>query len=54
MNQEVAVKWRMNATSKNGKEATAEGITTFKLNEAEKITEVKAYWDENKLKAQLM
>lgn len=54
VNQEVAVKWRMNVTSKNGKEATAEGITTFKVNESAKITEVKAYWDENQLKAQLM
>ncbi|CCQ61331.1 Probable ketosteroid isomerase [Crocosphaera watsonii] len=44
----------MIVVSKNSKEANAEGITTFKLNEAGKITEVKAYWDENTLKSQLM
>ncbi|MGB5772201.1 MAG: nuclear transport factor 2 family protein [Crocosphaera sp.] len=54
VNNEAAVKWKMTVISKNGKEANAEGITTFKLNEAGKITEVKAYWDENKLKSQLM
>ncbi len=54
VNNEVAVKWKMTVVSKNGKQANAEGITTFKLNEAEKITEVKAYWDENQLKSQLM
>ncbi len=54
VNNEAAVKWKMTVISKNGKQAKAEGITTFKLNEAGKITEVKAYWDENKLKSQLM
>ena len=54
VNNEAAVKWKMTVVSKNGKEANAEGITTFKLNEAGKISEVKAYWDENKLKSQLM
>ncbi len=54
VNNEAAVKWKMTVVSKNGKQANAEGITTFKLNEAEKITEVKAYWDENQLKSQLM
>ncbi|MEA5508436.1 nuclear transport factor 2 family protein [Crocosphaera sp. UHCC 0190] len=54
VNNEAAVKWKMTVISKNGKEATAEGITTFKLNEAGKITQVKAYWDENQLKSQLM
>lgn len=54
VNYEAAVKWKMIVVSKNNKEATAEGITTFKLNEAEKITEVKAYWDENTLKSKLM
>ncbi len=54
VNNEVAVKWKMTVVSKNGKQANAEGISTFKLNEAGKITEVKAYWDENQLKSQLM
>ncbi|GBF83326.1 ketosteroid isomerase [Aphanothece sacrum FPU3] len=54
VNNEAAVKWKMTVISKNGREATAEGITTFELNEADKITQVKAYWDENKLKAQLI
>ncbi|MGK7940259.1 MAG: nuclear transport factor 2 family protein [Crocosphaera sp.] len=54
VNNEVAVKWKMTVVSKNGKEANAEGITTFKLNEAGKIIEVKAYWDENMLKSQLI
>ncbi len=54
VNNEAAVKWKMTVVSKNGKEANAEGITTFQLNEAGKITEVKAYWDENMLKSQLI
>ncbi len=51
--QEAAVKWKMKVMAKNGRKATAEGITLFEINDHGKITQIKAYWDEAKFKSQL-
>lgn len=50
---EAAAKWTMRVVGKNGKQAEAEGISTFTLNEAGKIQTVFAYWDDATLMAQL-
>jgi ketosteroid isomerase-like protein len=49
----AAVKWTMQATGKNGKQATAEGISIFEIDESGKIQQVSSYWDDAALMAQL-
>ena len=49
----AAVKWTMRVSAKNGKNAQAEGISTFEINETGKIQKVRSYWDETKMQAQL-
>ena len=51
--QEAAVKWTMQVTAKNERQATAEGISVFEFNEQGKITLIQSYWDEASLKTQL-
>jgi ketosteroid isomerase-like protein len=51
---EVAVKWKMDIIAKNGRTANAEGIHTFEFNEDGKIKQLKSYWDEDAMKAQLI
>ena len=43
----------MTVVSKNGKTATAEGISLFTINEAGKIQQVRSYWDETTMMAKL-
>lgn len=50
---QAAVKWTMNVLAKNGKQASAEGISVFEINDEGKIGQVSAYWDEGKMMAQL-
>jgi hypothetical protein len=50
----AAVKWTMQITAKNNKTATAEGISTFEVNEQGKITKALSYWDETAMKAKLV
>lgn len=52
-NNEAAAKWTMKVVAKNGKTATAEGISLFTINEAGKIQQVRSYWDEVTMMAQL-
>lgn len=51
--KEVAVQWKMEVIAKNGRIANAEGIHTFEFNENGKIKQLKSYWDEAGMKAQL-
>ncbi len=50
---EATAKWTMTVVAKNGKTATAEGISLFTINEAGKIQQVRSYWDEATMMAQL-
>lgn len=50
----AAVKWTMNVTTKNGRTAKAEGISTFEINSQGKIQNLYSYWDEMGMKAQLI
>lgn len=49
----AAVKWTMNVVGKNGREATAEGISTFEFDLSGKIYRVVSYWDDKALMQQL-
>lgn len=49
----AAVKWTLNATGKNGKQATAEGISVFEINEDGKIQQLSSYWDDDAMMAQI-
>ncbi len=49
----AAVKWTMQASGKNGKQATAEGISIFEIHESGKIQQVASYWDDAAMMAQL-
>lgn len=49
----AAVKWTMRVQGKSGKHGTAEGISIFELNEANKIQRVASYWDDMALVAQI-
>lgn len=49
----AAVKWTLNATGKNGKQATAEGISVFEINEDGKIKQLFSYWDDDAMMAQI-
>jgi ketosteroid isomerase-like protein len=49
----AAVKWTLNATGKNGKQATAEGISVFDINEDGKIQQLSSYWDDDAMMAQI-
>ena len=51
---EAAVKWKMSVTARNGNTANAEGITVFIFNQEGKITETRAYWDDQKFLEQLV
>jgi ketosteroid isomerase-like protein len=42
----AAVKWTMQVVAKNGRNATAEGISVFEINDTGKIQKVSSYWDE--------
>ena len=44
----------MEVTAKNGKVAQAEGISIFQFNREGKIEQMKSYWDEAAMKAQLI
>jgi len=50
---QAAVKWTMKVVAKNDKNASAEGISIFEINEAGKIQKVSAYWDDAALRSQL-
>ncbi|MEC4987043.1 MAG: nuclear transport factor 2 family protein [Oscillatoria sp. PMC 1068.18] len=50
---EAAVKWTMTAIAKNGRQATAEGVSTFIFNKDGKIQKVSSYWDDAAAIAQL-
>ena len=50
---EAAVKWTMRVVGKKGKNAIAEGISVFQVNESGKIQQVSAYWDDAALMAKL-
>ncbi|MGB3207644.1 MAG: nuclear transport factor 2 family protein [Crinalium sp.] len=50
---QAAVKWTMKVVAKNDKNASAEGISIFEINEAGKIQKVSAYWDDVALRSQL-
>ncbi len=49
----AAVKWTMQAWGKQGKQAMAEGIGVFEIDQSGKIQQVSAYWDDAALMAQL-
>lgn len=49
----AAVKWKMQVVAKKGHSATAEGISTFEINQMGKIQTVLSYWDEAALMAKL-
>ncbi|MBW4574090.1 MAG: nuclear transport factor 2 family protein [Aphanothece sp. CMT-3BRIN-NPC111] len=49
----AAVKWTMRVVGRNGKNATTEGISVFEINDAGKIQQVSAYWNEAHLMSQL-
>jgi ketosteroid isomerase-like protein len=49
----AAVKWTMQAEGKQGKQATAEGISVFEIDQSGKIQQVSSYWDDAALMAQL-
>ena len=49
---EAAVKWSLHAVSKSQKEARAEGISIFVINESGLIEKVSAYWDDKAFMAQ--
>ncbi|NET85624.1 MAG: ketosteroid isomerase [Moorea sp. SIO1F2] len=49
----AAVKWRMQVSAKNGREATAEGISVFEINDDGKIQQVLSYWNEAEMMAKL-
>jgi len=51
---EAAVKWKMSVTARNGNTANAEGITVFIFNQEGKISETRAYWDDEKFLEQLV
>ena len=51
---EAAVKWKMSVTARNGNTANAEGITVFIFNQEGKITETRAYWDDQKFLEQFV
>lgn len=53
IDNEAAVKWTMKILAKNGKQARAQGISVFTINEAGKIQQVSSYWDEGTTMAQL-
>ena len=53
LGNEAAVKWTMEVVAKNGKQARAQGISVFNINEAGKIQQVSSYWDEKKMMSQL-
>lgn len=50
---EAAVQWQMSVIAKNGREGEAAGITVFTFDESGKISQLRAYWDDQKLMAQL-
>lgn len=49
----AAAKWTMRAIAKNGKTASAEGITVFEMNSEGLIQKLSSYWDEAAMLAQL-
>ncbi|MGQ4649389.1 nuclear transport factor 2 family protein [Lyngbya aestuarii] len=49
----AAVKWTMRVIAKNGKNAVAEGISTFEINDSGKIKKMSSYWHEGEMIAQL-
>ncbi|MEM1168406.1 MAG: nuclear transport factor 2 family protein [Cyanobacteria bacterium P01_H01_bin.35] len=49
----AAVKWKMQVVAKNGKEAVAEGISVFEINENGTIQKLSSYWDEAAMLAQI-
>ena len=51
--QGAAVKWTMQVVSKHDRQATAEGISIFEINDRGKIQTVSSYWDEAALMAKL-
>jgi steroid delta-isomerase len=50
---EVAVKWKGEGVSKNGKEVTFEGIDIFELNSDGLIQTLRAYWNPSEMMARL-
>ena len=50
---EAAAKWKMSVVAKNSKTASSDGISVFTINEAGKIQQVRSYWDEARMMAQL-
>jgi steroid Delta-isomerase len=42
---EIALKWQANGTGKNGQVVSFEGIDIWKLNQADKIQTLRAYWN---------
>ena len=49
----AAVKWTMQVTGKNGRQASTEGISILEINDAGKIQNVSSYWSEASLMAKL-
>ena len=53
LGNQAAVKWTMKVLAKNGKQAQADGISVFEINDEGKIQKVCSYWDESKMMGQL-
>ncbi len=49
----AAIKWTMQVTTKTDQHVTAEGISTFEINDIGKIQKVSSYWDEAAMMAKL-
>ncbi len=50
---EAAVKWKMKVNAKNKKVAHGEGFSIFEISNQSKIKQMKSFWDEEAMKAQL-
>ncbi|NJL40014.1 MAG: nuclear transport factor 2 family protein [Leptolyngbyaceae cyanobacterium SM1_4_3] len=49
----AAVKWKLRALGKSGKQGIAEGISVFEMHESGKIQQVSSYWDDAAMMAQI-
>ena len=49
----AAVNWTVRVVAKNGRNAMAEGISTFEINESGKIQKILSYWNDGEMMAQL-
>ncbi len=50
---EMAVQWKMNVKTHSEKNGTVAGISIFTFDSSGKITQIKAYWDEQSLFSQI-